>query len=296
MTFSILMPSYNYGHFIGQAVRSATTEELPVEILVQDGASTDDTLANLEALDLSGVRIESAPDRGQSDALNLALSRASGDVVGWLNADEFYLPGALPAVEAVFSTHPDVAVVHGDVAFVDADGRFLRLLAGYPVDDRVLNSRGCVVPTCATFVRREAIGSFQFDTSVRVVMDWDFYLYLRRRPGRWAHLGRPLAGFRIHPAQVTADHVNRFSDEHAKIAARYALPTRSPVRVRVGDWRHRLLKAWGSGFRLERAARALAGRELVTDVGATESLDALLRLYGPRLDRVTLSSQRSSNR
>src|SRR5437868_5073964 len=109
MLFSVLTPSFNYGRYIDDALLSVERQEdvAGVEHIVQDGASTDDTVQHLQARGES-LRWVSEQDAGQSDALNRAMRVSRGDVIGWLNADEFYLPGALAAVAEIFSTQPSV--------------------------------------------------------------------------------------------------------------------------------------------------------------------------------------------
>lgn len=112
MKFSIVTPNYNYGRFLRKALESvlaqADASGAPeIEHIVIDGGSTDDSVQILERWD-SFVRgtaaakesrysfqFVSEPDNGQTDAINKGLRRATGDIVAWLNADEYYLPGTL---------------------------------------------------------------------------------------------------------------------------------------------------------------------------------------------------------
>jgi len=92
---SVLTPSFGYGDFIADSIRSVIGQDgLDVEHIVQDGASADETVPVLRSFE-GRVEWVSEPDLGQSDALNRALARAGGRWVAWLNADEFYLPGGL---------------------------------------------------------------------------------------------------------------------------------------------------------------------------------------------------------
>ena len=95
---SILMPSYNQGDYIRQAIDSVLGQgSCRVQLIIMDGGSTDQTLSILESY--SGrIYYSSAPDRGQSHALNKALDMASAPIIGWLNSDDMYLPGAFRSV------------------------------------------------------------------------------------------------------------------------------------------------------------------------------------------------------
>lgn len=289
MRVSIVTPSFNYGRFFEEAMDSVVSqsERLQVELVIADGGSTDQTIEIVERRADPRVGILVEPDVGQSDALNKALRRATGDIVGWMNADDYYLPGAFEAVVNIFSSYPSVDVVHGDVCFVDVGSRLRRLGAGYPVDDRVLESRGCVIPSCATFVRRTALERWSFDTELRVIMDWDYFLYLRRTAGSWAYLARPLSAFRRHGDQVTAGQSDRYSSEHERVTNRYKLPARTTGTLAIGDWLHRWRKLTsGSYFREARSLR-YAG-QLVRWNCRELAIDPLLSIYGRALDRVTV--------
>jgi glycosyltransferase involved in cell wall biosynthesis len=98
---SVLTPSYGYGRFIGDALESVKRQDgVSVEHIVQDAGSEDETIDILRGYG-ERLRWRSEPDRGQSDALNKALQLARGRWVAWLNADEFYFPGALQALVAI---------------------------------------------------------------------------------------------------------------------------------------------------------------------------------------------------
>src|SRR5579862_2261918 len=96
-SLSIVTPSYNSAEFLEDALRSVARQQgIAAEHIVIDGASTDDTVAILQRH--PSVQWLSERDRGQSDAINKGFLRATGDLVGWLNADDYYLPGGLEAI------------------------------------------------------------------------------------------------------------------------------------------------------------------------------------------------------
>lgn len=264
MRFSVLTPSFNYAQYLGMAIASVSGQAGDPEHVVMDGGSTDSTRHLLESAP-SNVRWRSEPDRGQSDALNKALDMATGDIIGWLNADDYYLAGAFEAVAAVFARHPEVDVVHGDCVFVDADQRFVRLGAGYPTSRRVLANRGCVIPSTASFFRRSALGHAPWNADLRVVMDWDLFLRLIADGRRFKYLPLPLAGFRLHEAQVTHDLSDRNSPEHRIVRERWgAAPRHARWARRAGDLEHRMRKvATGAKYRELRAARHVGQEVLV---------------------------------
>lgn len=259
---SVLTPSYNYVRFLPAAIQSvATTGGLQVEHIVSDGGSTDGTVDYLRAL-VPPVVWASEKDRGQSDALNRALSMASGEYIAWLNADDFYLPGALDKAVAFLEANPKYGAVQGDTLLVDQDGYVIRGLFGYPVPYSILASHGCVIASTSTVFRRSALGAEPWDVRLRYVMDWDLYLRLLEDGTGIAYLPELLAGMRIHEGQVSAAYRagdGRGSEEQRMVRAKHQLGWRGNNVVRkLGSLGHFLAK---------RASAVRIGKHQVRDSG-----------------------------
>lgn len=199
--FSIVTPSLNQARFLGDALASVRNQQQPAyEHIVIDGGSDDGTLEILEAAP-GPVHHIVEHDEGQSDALNKGLQMTSGTIIGWLNADDFYLPGAFHAVEEYFASNPDVQVVYGDAVVVDASGRVIRGLQQHGFDARILLYYGCFIPSTSTFFRSELIdtGLLHFDTTLHFTMDLELFLRLAAAGVRFGHMRRDLAACRWHP-------------------------------------------------------------------------------------------------
>ncbi|HEY5269034.1 MAG TPA: glycosyltransferase family 2 protein [Anaerolineales bacterium] len=126
---SIVTPSYNQGRFLEATLRSVLEQDYPnIEYLVVDGASTDGSVDIIRRYADSLTWWVSEKDSGQSEAINKGLRRARGEIVGWLNSDDVYLPGAVSAAIAAFRSSPDAAVVYGDALAIDTDGRTFNVM------------------------------------------------------------------------------------------------------------------------------------------------------------------------
>ena len=86
-----------------------------------------------------------------------AFCARSGDLVGWLNADDYYLPGGLKAIAQAAAEHPEADVFHGDCVFVDGEGSIERSKVEHDFDPDILFYFGCYIPSTATFFRRRVI-------------------------------------------------------------------------------------------------------------------------------------------
>ena len=122
MKISVITVAYNAAVTIADTLRSVAAQDYPhVEHLIIDGASTDDTAALVAAHGRRGTIFHSAPDEGLYDAMNKGIAAATGDIIGFLNADDYFCRSdAVALIAAAAATNPDAAAVSGAVAIVDA--------------------------------------------------------------------------------------------------------------------------------------------------------------------------------
>jgi len=109
-----LIDTYNYGHFVEEAIESVFAQDFPtdqLEILVVDDGSTDDTRARVEKY-AGRVKYLYKPNGGQASAFNFGLANARGDIVAFLDADDYWLPGKLRRVLQAFKLHPNAGLVY----------------------------------------------------------------------------------------------------------------------------------------------------------------------------------------
>lgn len=235
---SVVTPTLNQASFLGDAVASVLGQDHSrFEHIVVDGGSTDAT-PELLARYGTALRMVSRAGLGQSAALNEGWRLAGGEILGWLNSDDTYLPGALRQVVAFFDAHPEVAVVYGECDYVDAAGRRLRPYPTRPYDFRELVRRAVnYVPQPAAFVRRralEAVGGL--DESLHFAMDFDLWLRIGAEGLGFARLPARLATLRLHPAAKSSRGLEHFAPELVRVFERlFALPRLPGDVVAVRD-------------------------------------------------------------
>ena len=231
---SIVTAVLNRAGSIERALASVRDQGYPnVEHVVVDGGSTDGTLDVLKRSE--GIRWISEPDEGLADAMNKGIAMATGDWIGWLNSDDYYLPGAFDAVSRAVESRPDARWVTGTCRIIDANDRETRtaitayknwLLRHYSF--RLYLTQNFV--SCpSTFVRKDAYeAAGPLDPRYRISMDYDVFLRIARR---WdpVVLDQELAVFRMEEGTLSIDGFEQQFVEHAEQARRHGTGHPLPV-------------------------------------------------------------------
>lgn len=221
MKVTVIMPSYNQEAFIRASLDSVLVQDpQPLEVLVFDGGSTDDTVSILESY---GEQIEfvSKPDEGQADAINQGLQRAKGDILAYLNSDDIYYPHTLARVTRHFEIHDDCAALYGDAWHLHEDGSIMRSYHTERWDyTRLFDT--CFLCQPAVFWRREVMERFGlFDPSLRFAIDYEYWLRVGQRIAFHYLEERYLAGSRLHDATKTLKHAVEAHRESLEVVMRY---------------------------------------------------------------------------
>jgi glycosyltransferase involved in cell wall biosynthesis len=210
LRFTVIIPTLNRRDMMLSALQSIRAQDWgEVEIIVVDGGSTDGTIEEL--IERHDVQLITGRDRGLYDALNIGISRASGDVIGLLNSDDAYEPNVFPRVAATFEAFPKIHAVCGSAAVVAADHTVQ--LIGNDSEKALTSPRTALIGSCmlnARFFRRSAatrIGLFSLDYCYVSDRDWLV---------RWYEAGLKIATipdlvyrYRQHPGSLTFDAERR---------------------------------------------------------------------------------------
>ena len=216
-TLSVITPSFNSAEFLEDALLSVVRQRGPcLEHIVMDCASTDNTLEILNRF--PQVQWISEPDTGQSDAINKGFLRATGDLMGWLNADDYYLPGGLEAIADAAERHPEADVIYGDCVFVDSAGKIVRSKVEHDFDPAILMYFGCYIPSTSTFIRRRVIDSgLLLNCDYRVCMDFEYFARLAHAGCKFHYVPRFIAAFRWHGCNVSLKQVDKRAQERRQV-------------------------------------------------------------------------------
>ena len=214
---SIITPSFNQVLFLEQTITSVLEQDYPlIEYLVVDGNSTDGSQAIIKKYEKKIAWWVSESDQGQAEAINKGIKHAKGEIVAWLNSDDYYLPGAVTKAVAAFQNHPSFSFVYGDVLAVDADGCQINKLHYYQMDLIDL-MRFNIIGQPSVFIRREILNKIGFlDPSLLYLLDHQLWLRLAQQ-APIQYLPEMLSAARFHSQSKNVAQASAFGEEAYRI-------------------------------------------------------------------------------
>jgi glycosyltransferase involved in cell wall biosynthesis len=210
---SIVVPAYNHARFLEQAIESVLAQTHPaVELIVLDDGSTDGTR---EVLARYGDRFrwESQANIGQAATLNKGWAMASGDLLGYLSADDFLHPDAVKSAVECLDSHADAVLAYPDFAQVDDSSRTLRTIRTpeFSYEDMLL--KGVCAPGPGAFFRRSAYARVGgWNAALRRIPDLEYWLRLGLA-GPFQRIAQVLAYYRVHPGAQSFSAVHEAGAE-----------------------------------------------------------------------------------
>ena len=217
---TVITPSFNQAQYLERTLKSVLDQAYPdLEYIVMDGGSTDGSEDILRRYDDRLSYWVSEPDEGQSWAINRGIERATGDVIAYINSDDYYLPGAFEAALPSFED-PGVRWVAGATEYRETDGTLETLwLPRQPLGSRARWIRSSwYVPQASSFWRRDVFEEFGLlREELHFVFDTEFGLRLVLGGLRPLTFDQPLAVRYLHGEAKSAE-VKRFKQEYRKVA------------------------------------------------------------------------------
>jgi GT2 family glycosyltransferase len=264
---SVITPSYNQADFLEQTMRSVLEQDYPhIEYLVADGMSNDGSVEIIKKYADKLSWWVSEKDSGQGEAINKGLARATGEILAWLNSDDYYLPNAISSVVNIFQQNPDVVLIYGDMLAVDENSQTFNLLKYQQLS---LEDLLCfqIIGQPSVFFRREAYEKAGgLDSTFHFLLDHHLWIRIAQQ-GKILHVSQTWAAARYHSQAKNRLKAAEFGRE----------------AFRILEWAKRQPGLAETVSGVERRARASANRfdaRYLLDAGqSTSALRAWFRAF-----------------
>ena len=214
---SIITPSYNQAAYLEQTILSVLEQDFPhIEYIVIDGASTDSSVDIIKKYADRFAYWVSEKDRGQAEAINKGFARATGDVIAWLNSDDYYMQGAVSAAVKIFEENPDVVLVYGDMLAVDEHGKTFNTLTYEQLN---LEDLLCfqIIGQPSVFMRRSAFQKTSgLNLDFHFLLDHLLWIHVAKH-GQILHVNQIWSAARYHAAAKNRAKAAEFGSEAFRI-------------------------------------------------------------------------------
>jgi glycosyltransferase involved in cell wall biosynthesis len=222
---SIVMPCLNHEKYIEKSILSVLNQNYyNLELIIIDGGSVDRSLEIIKKYEKNITFWISEKDHGQSDALNKGFSYATGDIYGWLNSDDLYLPGAFMLAKDFFSKNKEKKIIFGDWLSIDENDKVIDLNHAFDFNLNHFKYEGFHLNSQAMFWRSSVYKEFSgFDVSLHNTMDYQMIVEFGLSQGQNTFFRIPhiLGAFRRYQGQKTLDMNSHVLAEHKVIAEKY---------------------------------------------------------------------------
>jgi glycosyltransferase involved in cell wall biosynthesis len=244
LKITVVTPSFNQAQYLTQTIESVLSQDYAnLEYIIMDGGSKDGSVEVIRKYERHLAYWTSGPDGGQTQAINSGFKRATGEIVTWLNSDDYYEKGALQTIAQAFS-QTDAGVVYGDYVLVTETGRPFLWRKEIPFDFEIMLYGVNFIGQPSAFFKRRLLAEHGYlDERCEYMMDYEFWLRLASRGVKFQHIGKNLSYYRYHATSKTVSQTAKFLKETNEVRARYGKPL-GPAALRFKSLLARIKRQW----------------------------------------------------
>jgi glycosyltransferase involved in cell wall biosynthesis len=216
---SIVTPSFNQAAFLEQTLLSVLEQDYPnIEYWVIDGGSTDNSVEIIKQYASRLAGWVSEKDKGQADGINKGLAKATGEIIGWLNSDDLYYPGAIAGAVEAFRLHPEASIVFSDVESIDEHRTAFNLMryGDWKLPELMTFH---IIGQPGVFMRRAVLEQATYlDLNYNYLLDVQLWLRMAAIAEPFYVPGAVWAAARIHSDAKNVAHAKEFGAEAFRLA------------------------------------------------------------------------------
>jgi len=225
---TIAVPSLNQGAFLDAALQSIFDQGMPVEVVLLDAGSVDNSAEIIKKWSSELLWWRSEPDKGQAAAINEGIESGTAPFVCWLNSDDIFLPGGLKILLSELESSPASPAAYGKCWAINSSGRKTVPYPTLPFWPKILKNY-CFIAQPATLIRRRAWESVNgLDESLQMALDYDLWWRLYGLNGQLKYINKFIAATRRHFAAKTSQR----REEHYKEAMETVLRHTGKIPVK----------------------------------------------------------------
>ena len=249
---SVIIPAFNSGPWLAQAIESALAQTYPnVEVVVVNDGSTDPITATTAHAYLPRITYIERENGGVAAARNSGLAASNGDLITLLDQDDLWLPHKLQTQVPIFHTHPHLGLIHSSFHTIDTNGQCTGTIRLPQREYQPLPSLLLHVPiaSCTTLFSRHILDSTgPFDPALAGSDDWDLWLRIAAQGNTFYCVGEPLAQYREHASNTSRNIDLMVRSSIGTLDKFYAQPSLSPQAVRLADRAYFNKHAWATSL------------------------------------------------
>lgn len=241
MRISIVTISYNQSPFLEQTIKSVIEQDYPdIEYIVVDPGSTDGSreIINRYSNHINKIILE--PDEGPADGLNKGFAQATGHVFGFLNSDDYLLPGALETVAATFASAPHKDILSGNALIVDTNGYEInRFYSRRYTPTRYVYGAATIAQQSTFFKANAFRQTCGFNVKNKTAWDGELWIDLALSGAKFGRISTFLSAFRVYDGSITGSG-GQTTEDFLRYKDRMFLKVKGRHRRR-SDWIARLM-------------------------------------------------------
>ena len=219
---TVVTPSYNQGQFIEETILSVIMQGYPnLEYIILDGGSTDNTIEIIKKYEQHISFWQSAPDEGQGDAINKGFKKATGDILCWLNSDDFFMPGTLNFVAQMLNCNEEKIIAGNCFHFKENDAHSYgsNLIAAQATYD--ITDFDFYIQPSTFWTKKAWEKTGTLNPELHYCLDWDWFIRANQLGIKTIFTNKYLSGYRLHEAHKSLTGANKRILEMQNIYRQY---------------------------------------------------------------------------